>query len=555
MASNRVNWSDPAVSGVFELMIAVLISRLHPGARRLDGSGGDSGRDIVMPLASGLEIFELKSFTGRVSSSRRTQVKRSLARASQHDPSAWHLVVPIQPTQAEDEWFRRLTADCPFECDWLGLDWLDSHMADFPAISRYYIEGSRDEVLNALIELQREQAALAGGIPDAIERLTLLAARLNEISPHYVVTCAIDELGSTHIKTVPRYNGAEQDAPMMMVPAFRFPDTDEGRKAAASLRETFAFGTASTIPDEYVTQVEVIAPSGLGGVFGSATLAIGPVLVPSGDPPEVFACVIDDHDVLMLRLPLKVVERTAGTHGGEMKLGDLTGTITMKMRMDAVTKKIHAHVSYKAKSPFLPCQVLPATNFCELAGTGNRIVFIFNDQPLGPPGLLSLDLPGEFRMHAQVLRDLETVQRLSGNYFPAPAALTADEWHDIRRAARLLADGRVVDEWTAATKIMPAAEFREFSNKFDPEAADIWCTAVPHYLSLDGRRYFLGFIKHIFRTARIESWDDMPGDCDEEPLVEVKLVPGSESSVQIEVEEKDPGQPFVQRTGFGAWET
>jgi hypothetical protein len=555
MGSSRVNWSDPAVSGVFEQMIAVLISRLYPQARRLDGSGGDGGRDIVMPLASGLEIFELKSFTGRMSSSRRAQVKRSLARASQHDPAAWHLVVPIQPTPAEDEWFSKLTADCPFGCDWLGLDWLDSHMADIPAISRYYINGSSDEVLDALIALEKEQAVLAGGIPDAIERMTRLAARLNELSPHYVVTCAIDGHGSAHVKTVPRYDGAEQDAPMMITPAFLFPDTEEGREAAASLWETFAFGTASTIPGEYVTQVEVIAPSGLGGMFGSATLAIGPALLPADDLPDVFACVIDDHEVLMLRLPLTAVERTTGTDGGEMTLTDLTGTITMKMRMDAVARKIHARISYKTKSPFLPCQVLPATKFCELASAGHRIVFLFNGQPAGPPAQLSLNLPGKFGMHAELIRDLETVQRLSGNYFPVPERLTADELHGIRCAARLLADGSVVDLWTTSTKPMPAVKFLEFSNKFDPEAAGIWTTGIPHVLPLAGKRYFLGFIRRMIRTVRIESWHDIPGDPDGEPHVEVTIVPGSDCSVLIEVERKDPGQPVVQRTGFGAWET
>lgn len=72
-------------------MVSVLIGRLHSDAQRIDGSGGDGGRDVVLPLASGDEIFELKSFTGRVDKSRRSQVKRSLARATRNGPVAWHL--------------------------------------------------------------------------------------------------------------------------------------------------------------------------------------------------------------------------------------------------------------------------------------------------------------------------------------------------------------------------------------------------------------------------------------------------------------------------------
>jgi len=102
---------------------------------------------------------------------------------------------------------------------------------------------------------------------------------------------------------------------------------------------------------------------------------------------------------------------------------------------------------------------------------------------------------------------------------------------------------------------MPAAEFREYANEFGPEAAGIWSTGVPHFLSLDGKHYFLGFIRRMIRTARIESWQDVPGDSDGELLVDAKLVPGSDRSVLIEVEKKDPGQPVVQRAGFGTWET
>src|ERR1700734_3676273 len=102
MTPNRVLWSDPRISpSVYEDIVAVLISRLHPDAQRVDGSGGDGGRDVLLPLPSGTEIFELKSFTGRVNPSRRLQVKRSLKRAAAHSPSAWHMVVPINPTPAE----------------------------------------------------------------------------------------------------------------------------------------------------------------------------------------------------------------------------------------------------------------------------------------------------------------------------------------------------------------------------------------------------------------------------------------------------------------------
>ena len=171
MTQNRIDWSDPRISPtVYEDMVAVLISRLHPEAQRIDGSGGDGGRDVQLPLPTGLEIFELKSFTGRMTAPRRRQVERSLKKAAEHNPTAWHLVVPIKPSPSEIKWFEKATEDYPFACDWLGLDWLDGHIANHAELPRYYIEGSSDEIVRVLVELNREQAYLAGGLPDAIDR-------------------------------------------------------------------------------------------------------------------------------------------------------------------------------------------------------------------------------------------------------------------------------------------------------------------------------------------------------------------------------------------------
>jgi hypothetical protein len=158
MTQNRVNWSDPRISpAVYEDMISVLISRIHRAAQRVDGSGGDGGRDVQLPLPAGLEIFELKSFTGRMNSTRRRQVEKSLRRAAEHNPKAWHLVVPINHSPSEIEWFRKATEKYSFACDWLGLDWLDGHMATHPELRRYYIEGSSDEIVRALRELNKSK--------------------------------------------------------------------------------------------------------------------------------------------------------------------------------------------------------------------------------------------------------------------------------------------------------------------------------------------------------------------------------------------------------------
>ena len=49
-------------------MVSVLLSRLHSDSQRIDGKGGDGGRDVqIVHSGDGsiTEAFELKSFTGR----------------------------------------------------------------------------------------------------------------------------------------------------------------------------------------------------------------------------------------------------------------------------------------------------------------------------------------------------------------------------------------------------------------------------------------------------------------------------------------------------------
>ena len=92
----RVRWED-LDSQIYEDMGSVLLSRLHPDAQRIDGSGGDGGRDVQIVNDQDdktLYAFELKSFTGRMDPSRRQQVSNSLKRAADLKPVGWTLVVP-----------------------------------------------------------------------------------------------------------------------------------------------------------------------------------------------------------------------------------------------------------------------------------------------------------------------------------------------------------------------------------------------------------------------------------------------------------------------------
>jgi hypothetical protein len=104
-------------------MVSVLLSRLRQ-ARRVDGTGGDGGRDCYFTDERGTDVFELKSFTGRMAKAWRAQVKKSLAKAMGSDPRSWTMIVPIDPTPDEQTWFDSLGEGSAARLEWLGKTWL-----------------------------------------------------------------------------------------------------------------------------------------------------------------------------------------------------------------------------------------------------------------------------------------------------------------------------------------------------------------------------------------------------------------------------------------------
>jgi len=207
--------------GRYEDMVSVLLSRLRQ-TRRVDGSGGDEGRDCYFPGEHGTDAYELKSFTGRMTPARRRQVKRSLTRAMETSPRTWTLVVPINPTPEEQRWFDSLGAGLAADLDWLDKTWLEEHLARFPDIIRYF-SGAADEVVRLLAEINREDA-LPDDAAGLARRFAGQVGRLNEIDPYYWFEFGI--VGDTvTVMAHPHYPDAPRDRPITMTATLQFDDS------------------------------------------------------------------------------------------------------------------------------------------------------------------------------------------------------------------------------------------------------------------------------------------------------------------------------------------
>ncbi|MEV2241063.1 FxSxx-COOH system tetratricopeptide repeat protein [Micromonospora sp. NPDC049891] len=139
-----VPWSDYSADQV-EQLVAAMLTRIMPEAQRVDGSGGDGGVDVRLPVVGGLHIYEIKRFTERLKPGQRRQIQKSLLSAvrSQATMVAWTLVVPLDPTPTELEWFEsHLQGLSPVPITWMGRTAIEAHLSAHGDLLRTFAPGS-----------------------------------------------------------------------------------------------------------------------------------------------------------------------------------------------------------------------------------------------------------------------------------------------------------------------------------------------------------------------------------------------------------------------------
>ncbi len=448
-----IRW-DELGHEMYEKMVSVLLGRLHPDARRIDGSGGDGGVDVKIayePEGRIAHAFELKSFTGRMDQRRRRQVKRSLDRVAELFPERWTLVVPIDPTPGENRWFRSLAADYPFPLDWCGKNWLDEKMSAFPEIGRYYLEGAKDEVLRLLVALHEEEAVVADA-PDAMSRLKGLRDRLNEIDPHYRYEMATvtgedsrwqsDVLfgfrsGDVRVDVYPRYFGAVSDRPVTVNATVLFGPDD------LAVQDALGYGQGVTIPSRMIESVTVDAPSGLGGTFEESEMVLWPIDTELADPITIWLDVLEE-DVLVSSCSVRLNERTGGPKGFIFTGTDSTGWLAIQLKI--TLEEMEVEVSWQLNPrPTMPYVLLPLCRWLEACSPGRWLklrwpdAFEISDEIMDP---FVVD-----NAFGAVVEALAYVQERSGRYWELPLSMSNKEAQDIVTVATLMKGETIRFTW------------------------------------------------------------------------------------------------------------
>lgn len=498
-----------------EAMVKVLIKRLHPAVQAIDGSGGDGGIDLRMPTERGLVIYQIKSFTGRMTPSQRQKVKRSLERASAHNPVKWHLVVPIDPTPGELAWFEQLTEHYPFKCVWDGKTWLDSEMAQRPDIQLYYLHGGEADTVALLKSISPEHPAVARGAAAAsVERVAVIVARLNKLDPHYVFDITARHDGTVSWATLPRYPGAGQDRPAATT-RLAFPNTAEGAHARQMVEELFDYGTPYVVPPEYVAEVSVHVPAGLERTFAGGELALSTHAAEPQQPIEAALQAVGAHGAVLAQMSLERKETTAGRRGVRFIFTDKSGALSAEARFDASGGSGMMTLQYDHPYEFSPLDLLPAAKFWEAIGQSDHIALVVNGETVGRGTYDAAFCPSEEAAdYVRFTEHLVHVQTATGVFFNISGEVSAEDARDVVLASRLLKGERITQTWTELSiNITPAGRGsveEALQGAAEPAGAPVTDTRIGAHLSIivQGNTIPIGMIMREIKSARVLSWTD-----------------------------------------------
>ena len=441
-------------------LVAALLVRILPGAYAVDGAGGDDGADVVHPVEGGVHVYEIKSFTARLTSGQRTQVRKSLATAVQQrsDMVAWTLVVPLDPSPAEERWLGEALAPLAgVPVAWMGRTLLEATSEDHPHLARAFLPGSSQaRALELLAQYQQEQAGLGGGVPDAVKRGVRLRELLAQVDPDFDFDLDLHS-GATTIHVQPRDAQALTRRPIggtlnLAAPA--------GSHEAAAIEEFYTYGAPLTLGAETISGVTIEAlPGGLDELVRDAQpqeLRIG--AAPA--EPQRGRLVAVRQDKVIDRLAVTMTESTAGVAGGvRVLLVDDAGVVRIELRVGPNSRFGDVNFSVSAAGA-LPDDALPAAKFIASLGEADSARLEIIGKPAARirlPDTTGVDPTGVGGLIA-LLEALQRVQDACGESFPVPEHMDPREQALLRFTDLLIRGEPATWPWPGCLIILPAEQ-------------------------------------------------------------------------------------------------
>jgi hypothetical protein len=475
----RVEWTRQTGDDV-EAVVGMFICSDHRNAVRVQPSQGDGGLDIYVPCEEGdegREVYQVKSFSERLNSSRKRQITRSLREVTKTalveawKITKWHLVVPLDLTDNELRWFHEeLTRDCEFPCEINGLLYCDTMAATYPNVVDFYLRDGKDRVQAATDKLtdllsgrldrqQNDPLVTRDVVPD----LTAIYGALNEHDPFYKYEFTVSDSPPTDeplarapdlvavyaiqqdsvwitFNIIARSLAAHQERPIrghlnVAIPA----ENDELRQ---QFERFIDYGAPLSMPPGTLSG-SLDLPGGLGGDISGASLSM--LSAPDADdedPAELLlAIVAPDSETVIARTMIRRTNVTVGQAGVRSVFVEKSGIFTLELRMraGALDGEMTLQTEYDLAGR-RPAQFVDGLKVLAAWTSPNRIAF---GSSFGPPNLgvvatLDTDRDRDAKKWAAVCEALARIQDHVSVLIEMPEEMDFDQAMRIRDVASLV---------------------------------------------------------------------------------------------------------------------
>ena len=243
---------------------------------------------LELVTADGRTVFEVKSF-GRLDSSRRRQVEKSLKKAVQSVPdmTRWVLVIPMNMTpdrpgakSSEQAWFEeRSYRRWPRASISTGTGWTGSTPSSENMDIQRFIEGPDAQVLQRAMEFDKERAVLRDGATDLDARLAGFgdaSTRSRRTGP-WSFCSRRRPVADAASQLTTRRSSTRSSSPRHSPSAPVTPKT----RSFVQFEHTLAFGGHVDLPAGYVTDIDIDASDEARSLFragdpGASRFSVSP---------------------------------------------------------------------------------------------------------------------------------------------------------------------------------------------------------------------------------------------------------------------------------------
>jgi hypothetical protein len=561
---SRVEWSRRTPDEV-EAVIGYMLCREFPNAIRIKSSQGDGGIDVRVPRGNGIDVYQVKSFTGTINSSRKRLIKGSFkallafAEEERLRISEWFLVMPENPTKEQFKWLEQITSAADFPCSWRGLDFVEGLAAKYPEVIDYYLHSGKDR----LEETVGRFLSLAGRTnpaqPPAASQQTLedLYEALNEFDPHYRYDFSVGAVGSEgdrppvpeppgtvcsiqmmsqgrcvtyHI--IARCNEALKERP---VPGGMTLAAEVGTELQKTIADWIKFGTPmENVPAQ---KVHFDLPGGFTTPEGEVLVTIKPSAPQPGATPEVTLRTLDSDGETVAELDFVIEEAAAGIERrGVWAVGHdrVAGAIRYEHRAHQDDKVSTMNLSAEDFAGRPPPDLLPVLRFLNSVHPPLRLqVSVRNGPAIGAPAPIVKSLMAEDkgRLLISICENLSSIQQhvLERILFPD---LCRHTWEDIEgwdRAATLLRGEQIDVTWDEIPLHLHPAHTM-------PPVVQTGALTSPLTVRIGDKSYELGTMIVQMATIRVDESRSSMAHGDHS---DVWLVPGDDNSAVMRLVSSD----------------